>query len=92
MKKIINGKKYDTTTAKEIADKIYFGNGNYACAWDTLYLKKTGEFFIEHQTNGSDLFDREEYIKPVDEVSAKKFCEEYLDADEYEKLFGEVEE
>ena len=45
MKKIINGRKYDTETAKEIG---YWSNG-YPCSdfnhcEETLYLKKTGEY------------------------------------------------
>ena len=47
MKKIINGRKYDTETAKEIG---YWSNG-YPCSdfnhcEETLYLKKTGEYFL----------------------------------------------
>ena len=47
MKKIINGKLYDTETAKKLGD---WDNGlctsdfNYVC--ETLYKKRTGEFFL----------------------------------------------
>lgn len=47
MKKIINGKKYDTDTAKEVG---YSNNGLLSTDIDyieeTLYQKKTGEFFL----------------------------------------------
>lgn len=91
MKKIINRKKYDTSTAKEICSRGYYNNGNY-CATDTLYQKKTGEFFMCHSTNGNDLFDRTDYIEPLDESGAKKFAEENMDADDYEAVFGVVGE
>ncbi len=41
MKKIINGKKYDTETATRLAD---WNNGGY-CK-ETLYQKHTGEYFM----------------------------------------------
>lgn len=46
MKKIINGKKYDTETAREVACKAwgYYGDLNFV--FETLYKKKTGEFFL----------------------------------------------
>lgn len=47
MKKIINGKKYDTETATSVGEY----SSNYACSDykhydETLYKKKTGEFFL----------------------------------------------
>lgn len=46
MKKIINGKVYDTATAQKIAEwEINLPTDiNYLC--ESLYLKKTGEYFI----------------------------------------------
>lgn len=47
MKKIINGKKYDTDMAKEVG---YDNNGllcsDFYYIEETLYKKKTGEFFM----------------------------------------------
>lgn len=91
MNKIINNKKYNTTTAQEVCDHTYYNNGN-PCSWDTIYKKKTGEFFLCHTTNGQDLFDRAEYITPLTEAEAKKKCQEWMTGDDYEAFFGEVEE
>ena len=47
MKKIINSKKYDTKTAKEIG--IYCASlsvSDFGYFEETLYRKKTGEFFL----------------------------------------------
>ena len=47
MKKIINGKMYNTETAKEIGS---WNNGRYRSDFyyvgETLYKKKTGELFV----------------------------------------------
>lgn len=100
MKKIINGRKYDTTTATEIGS---WDNGRYRdfryCA-ETLYRKRTGEFFIHGE--GGPLSDYCSYtgtmrgdgenIVPLTESDAREWVERHLTADEYEAIFGETEE
>lgn len=101
MKKIINGKMYNTETAKVLGE---YDNG-YVCGdfnyfSETLYRKKTGEYFLfgaggalsgyaSHCGNRSG-YGKE--IIPMSEAKAKKWAEEYLDADEYIAVFGEPEE
>lgn len=96
MVKIINRKKYNTETAKEIA---YYNNidGFYILQCDdvhffetTLYKKKTGEYFICNEGNAWSGIKTG--IVPVTEEGARHWSEKYLDADEYEKIWGEVEE
>lgn len=102
MKKIINGKKYDTDTAKEVG---YWNNGLLSTDIDyieeILYQKKNGEFLL-YGKGGA----RTEYAERIGENNsrlgsniillvedeAKKWAEERLAVDEYEKIFGEVEE
>ena len=91
MRKIINNKKYDTETAKFICEKEYYNNGNL-CSWDYIYLKKTGEFFLYHGTNGQDLWDNKRYIEPLTEKEAKEKCQEWMTGEDYEEAFGEVAE
>lgn len=99
MKKIINGKKYDTETAQQVG---YWTNGARGFGWmeERLYKKKTGEFFLygeggpmtkyaQHQDN---LTTGGEKIEPLTEDMAKLWSENHLDGDEYESIFGEVEE
>lgn len=101
MKKIINGKLYNTETAKKIAE---YSNG-YGCAdfyyvCETLYQKKTGEYFLYgvggalsmyRESAGNNYVGGEEII-PYTEEEAQQWAVENLEADEYMELFGEVEE
>lgn len=85
MKKIIEGKKYDTETARLVIDN----NPDYnAIHWDNLYRKKNGEFFWCCWTR---MQGEKASIIPVTESQAKKEIGRY-DGDLYEELFGEVEE
>lgn len=85
MKKVINGKLYNTDTANEIG-YIYdtSGCGN----WDEyLFQKKTGEFFLKHWSYRSG-----EYIEPISFREAQKWVEDHMDADSYSKIFGDPDE
>lgn len=45
MKKIINGRRYDTDRAKEVGYDYYSNPGDFSYWRETLYRKNTGEFF-----------------------------------------------
>lgn len=99
MKKIINGKVYDTETAKEVVST----NNGYFCndasyVEETLYVKKTGEYFI-YGYGGSfsrygkyvgDSMVYGEKIIPITFDTAQEWAEKHVSADEYEKIFGEI--
>ncbi len=97
MKKIINGKKYDTETAKELGydnningrDIIARNEMNFEES--TLYRKKTGEYFI-YRFGGAHTPYCDGDIRPVTEDEAKSWAENHMSVDEYEALWGEVEE
>ena len=102
MKKIIKGKLYDTETAKELG---WYENiadvGNFSHFSETLYRKKTGEFFIHGVGGPSTKYSRRveqncwssgEQIIPLTVKAAQEWAEEHLDAEEYEKIFGAVGE
>lgn len=101
MKKIINGKLYNTETAKEMAHfDNGLGGGDFGHYYEDLYLKKTGEWFL-YGSGGPMSIYGEPYsngwvggseIIPYTEEEAKDWAVRHLDADEYMKLFGEVEE
>lgn len=83
MNKIINGKKYDTSTAEYIcSDGTLNQNGCTRCT--ALYKKKTGEYFFYHRTmwQGED-----NSIKPLSEIPMR-FCERNMSADELEEHLG----
>lgn len=102
MKKIINNRLYNTETAKEI------GTYSNAGGWrdfnhyeETLYRKKTGEYFIYGEGNANTryavLVDQNTWsggskIIPINYEDARKWAEENLTADEYEAAFGAVDE
>lgn len=83
MKKIINGKTYDTETAKEVRSRYW---KKPTSTWRTIYKTKTGEYFlIEESIKGIKWA-----ILTEKEVKAK--AEEYITDDKYETEFGEEEE
>lgn len=100
MKKIINGKKYDTETAK-CCGCFSKNEGEFTYCYEELYKKKTGEFFLYgkggpmskySQSCGQNTWSGGSDIVPLTEAQARKWMEEHADADEYEQVFGEVEE
>ena len=101
MNKIIKGKRYDTETAVQMAE---WDNGQYRSfnfMKEVLYRKRTGEYFIYGEggprTRYAELVDNNLWsdgsaIRPVSLEEAQKWAEEHLTADEYEEIFGTVEE
>lgn len=101
MKRIINGKKYDTETAVYICGYEYGTKRDFYHIEESLYRKKNGEFFMygyggpgtKYKVySGTNSFGGSEKIEPFTESEAKEFIEKYGDVEIYEKLFGEVEE
>ena len=93
MKKIHRGKKYDTDTAKVVGARTF---ESYRDSKDheyiyKIYQKNNGEFFL--YTAG--LLDGQEIdtrIEPIHENTAKSHLEDMLTVEEYEAIFGYVEE
>lgn len=101
MKKIINGRRYDTETAKELG---YYWNGlavtDFSRIEETLYRKKTGEYFLYGEGGAMSKYAEADgtgwcggsRIIPLPIEDAKTWAEEHLTADEYEDIFGEASE
>ena len=101
MKKIINNLLYNTETAKAVGK---WTNGLYPNDFEycreTLYRKKTGEYFIHGEGGGNSKYGiwrgnsggPGEQIRPYTYEDAREWAEEHLDIDEYAKEFGEPEE
>lgn len=101
MNKVINGKKYDTDTAKLIG---HYRNGDYGDFFyieEELYLKKTGEFFLYGSGGGMTKYREEwgknrwsgsSHIFPYTIDEAKEWAMEHMSGDAYEEVFGPVEE
>ena len=102
MKKIINGKLYDTSTAKEMGSCWNgLGSRDFNHINETLYRKKTGEFFLYGEGGpmtkyaesiGQNQWSGGEEIIPLTVESARQWAEDSLSADEYKKIFGTVAE
>ena len=101
MKKIINGKRYDTDTAERVGtwDNGHFTSDFQYCSED-LYRKRSGEYFLHGEGgalskyavhSGNDSISGEN-IRPLTLAQAQEWAEEHLDGDEYEKIFGAVDE
>ena len=101
MKKIINGKRYDTDTAKKLASDWYSNRTDFHYWEETLYRKNTGEYFLHGEGGPASKYAQNieqnswsggEKIIPLSVENARKWAEDHLDGDEYEKIFGVVEE
>lgn len=102
MKKIINGKLYNTETAERVG-RWSNGRSTRDFTWcrEELYRKKTGEFFLYGEGGPQSPYIRyidsnswcgDERIIPMTYDEARDWAERKLDADEYESIFGEVAE
>lgn len=101
MKKILNGKVYDTTSAKEVG---CYNNGlptDFNYIEEVLYRKRTGEFFLhgsggtrtKYATSlGGNSWSGGEKILPISYEEARQWAEAHIDADAYEAAFGVIEE
>ena len=87
MKKIITGKLYDTDTAKAVSNRIDRGSVADVYYGQTLYRKRTGEYFIYREGYRGV----EDAIEPLTYEEAREWAEEHLDADQYQSLFGLIE-
>lgn len=101
MKKIINGRKYDTDTATEIGTcSGGEGPGDFHYFTETLYRKRGGEYFLYGYGQGLSRYAQRsggawgpgEAISPLTYEGARSWCEENLSTEEYEAEFGEVSE
>ena len=102
MKKIINGKVYDTETAKKVASWYSsYARNDFHYYEEELYQKKTGEFFLYGEGNAASPYSRScgqnewcggERIEPLTFKEAQKWAEKHLDGDEYCEIFGEPDE
>lgn len=102
MKKIINGKRYDTETAKAVA--VYYSNypiNDFNYFQESLYQKRTGEFFLYGEGNAASKYAEAlgmnewcggERIIPLTVKKAQEWAEQHLDGAEYESIFGEIDE
>lgn len=100
MRKIINNKVYDTSSAKLRGEwSNNRGYNDFSWCKESLYEKKTGEFFLYGcggpmsryaEATGSNSWSGGARIIPLSVSAARIWAETHLSAEEYEELFGPV--
>lgn len=103
MKKVIGGARYDTTTAQllaswEMGDIV---EDDLQYCEETLYRTKAGRYFLHGSGGASTRYAamREgggmkpgEAIIPIPEDQARALVAQHCDADQYDAIFGAIEE
>lgn len=102
MRKIINGRIYNTETSKVIGEwSNSYGRSDFNYCEETLYKNTKGAYFIYGEggpmskyscSTGQNRWSGGEEITPLTREEAQEWAEKYLETEEYEAEFGEVEE
>lgn len=102
MKKVINGKLYNTETAKSLGKGYSTAPRNDFSFWqEELFRTKSGAYFIYGEggpassysvSTGSNSWSGGEKILPLSPEDARDWAEELLDSKEYAEIFGEPDE
>lgn len=96
MRKIIKNKKYDTDTARKVATRTEYMGYVDKYIRETLYQKKTGEYFLHGQGGadtkygkykGDTLWEAGQKITPFTPDQARDWADFHLNAEEYNKIF-----
>lgn len=102
MKKIINGKTYNTETAKLIGEWSTSGicTGDFRYCEEGLYLSRKGQYFLAGSGGaltqygvscGNNCTAGSSNIKLLSKEEAREWAEYHLSADEYLNVFEEIE-
>jgi hypothetical protein len=102
MKKIINGAKYDTATAKKLGEWTNGHRyGEFSYYEESLYRTKSGRYFLYGSggamtkyavSSGDNSWGGGSQIITMSREAAMEWAEEHLEVEEYEAAFGEVPE
>lgn len=101
MKKIINGRTYNTETAKLMASwSNNLNRRDFGYCEEHLYRNNRGTWFLYGlggamtrwaKSDGNSAWGSSD-ILPMTEEEAREWAEKHLNTAEYEKIFGEQEE
>lgn len=102
MKKVIEGKRYDTETADEIGLHSYLNSGDFHCWYETLYRTQKGTWFIVGgggalsrygASGGGSGWGTNNNFRVLTRKEAMEWLEEYGKTKAIEKYFGkEIED
>ena len=101
MRRIIDGKLYNTETATLIGSDGFSYPGDFHYWEETLYQKKNGQFFLvgeggpltryREQTETNAWTDGK-ILNPLSLAEAQEWAEQHISVNKYIEVFGEVEE
>ncbi|WP_142965801.1 hypothetical protein [Enterococcus casseliflavus] len=101
MKKIIEGKLYNTETATLIAEYRKGNRSDFYGIEEEVYITKKGQYFMYYWGGGCSKYREEvasrtysdnEGIKLITGEEAKEFATKHLNVEDFIEIFGEVEE
>ena len=101
MKKIVNGRVYNTETAQEICGYQYSNPSDFNYCREALYKTKKGAYFICGEGGPRSKYGHSvepncvsggEGIRVLAEDEAREFTEKHGTVDDYVAAFGEPEE
>ena len=98
MNRVIDGERYDTDEAEELARVEHEPRTSFEHHEETLYRKGSGRYFIHGCGNAKSRYAVHtaqgyvpgERIVPISYARAMEWASDELDADGYESIFGEV--
>lgn len=98
MKKVIDGKMYNTETADEVASHSYGYQSDFNYIEETLYRTKKGAWFLYGEGGANTRYSRAvsqnswtggDGWEVLSEKEALDFCERHADPETIEKYFGD---
>jgi len=101
MKKVINGSVFDTAKAKFLGSWSNGHNNNdFSYCGERLFITKSGKYFLHGEGGAYSTYAVHsgnntcggELILPLTPQEAREWVERHLDGEEYETIFGTVEE
>ncbi len=100
MRKIINGRRYDTDKCELIGEYSYSNPGDFNYMAEGLYVTpKSGQYFIAgeggantkfSQTVSQNTWSGGELIQPLSKDDAFAWAQRHLQPDEVEKHFSDI--
>jgi len=96
LKKVIDGKMYNTQSAKMLAEySNELGISNFRHLDEELYRTKNGTFFLAGNGGPMTKYSEScggEKIIPISEAEAREWLEQHGTVEEYKTIFGEPPE
>lgn len=101
MKKIIEGRVYNTETAKLLGEYSYSNRTDINYFSEKLYRTKSGAYFLYGEGGPASRYSKQvgqnrwtggEEIRAMSPQGARAWAKEHLDADKYAEIFGEPED